>query len=167
MNFTVCIAGKELNAVKGENTISVSGMEILSGNVFADKSIELILKGKRHRAYFQRKDASSGEVYIDNRVIPVRIESETVRRAREILGVRTGAAGNSVAQVMSPMPGLITKILVQENATVAIGDRLCVLEAMKMENELRATVNGTITRIYVKERDTVEKGKSLIEIKLT
>ncbi|HET7153453.1 MAG TPA: acetyl-CoA carboxylase biotin carboxyl carrier protein subunit [Candidatus Kapabacteria bacterium] len=167
MKYTVYAAGKELTAVISEDAISVDGVKVIRGSILTGNYVELIVNGKRYKAFYQAKGALSGEVYIDNRIIPVTIEPENVRRAREILGVNTGGTNKSVLQVISPMPGLIAKITVQEHSHVSVGDRLCVLEAMKMENELRATENGTISRVFVKERDTVEKGKPLIEIKLT
>ncbi len=167
MNYTIRAAGKELSAVITEKSITVNGTQVVLGSTISNNYFELVINGKRKRAFFLRKDSVSGDVYINNTAIPVTIEPDNIRRAREILGVRSGAAASSALQVVSPMPGLIAKILVAENSAVAIGDRLCVLEAMKMENELRATVNGTITKIHVKERDTVEKGKVIIEIKLT
>ncbi|HZV11978.1 MAG TPA: biotin/lipoyl-containing protein [Candidatus Kapabacteria bacterium] len=167
MNYSVRAAGKEVSVVLTENGVTVNGVQVIHGSTVTDNYFEFLINGKRKRAFFLKKDSVSGDVYVDNTAIPVTIEPENIRRAREILGVRSGTAASSVLQVVSPMPGLIAKILVQENSPVAIGDRLCVLEAMKMENELRSTVNGIITKISVKERDTVEKGKVLIEIKLT
>jgi biotin carboxyl carrier protein len=64
----------------------------------------------------------------------------------------------------SPMPGLITKILVKPGMKVKIGDKLLILEAMKMENEIRSDVEGTIEAILVNEGEAVEKGAELLKI---
>ncbi|CUU03585.1 Biotin-requiring enzyme [Candidatus Thermokryptus mobilis] len=64
----------------------------------------------------------------------------------------------------SPMPGLITKILVKPGMKIKIGDKLLILEAMKMENEIRSDVEGTIEAILVNEGDAVEKGAELLKI---
>jgi biotin carboxyl carrier protein len=64
----------------------------------------------------------------------------------------------------SPMPGLITKILVKPGMRIKIGDKLLILEAMKMENEIRSDVEGTIEVILVNEGEAVEKGAELLKI---
>jgi glutaconyl-CoA/methylmalonyl-CoA decarboxylase subunit gamma len=64
----------------------------------------------------------------------------------------------------SPMPGLITKILVKPGMRIKIGDKLLILEAMKMENEIRSDVEGTIEAILVNEGEAVEKGAELLKI---
>ncbi len=62
----------------------------------------------------------------------------------------------------SPMPGLIVKINVNEGDAFAKGDTLLILEAMKMENSLKATAEGVVSAIEAKEGDSVEKGQTLI-----
>lgn len=63
----------------------------------------------------------------------------------------------------APMPGLVLDICVNEGDEVQKGDKLIVLEAMKMENALLAPANVTIKKIAVKKGDSVEKGALLIE----
>ncbi|MBK8298809.1 MAG: hypothetical protein IPK91_16340 [Saprospiraceae bacterium] len=60
------------------------------------------------------------------------------------------------------MPGVVLEILVAPDATVLKGDPLIVLEAMKMENILRATHDGVVKNIFVLKGDKVEKNKILI-----
>jgi len=64
--------------------------------------------------------------------------------------------------VPAPLSGQIFKIPVRKNQTVAIGDVLIILEAMKMETEIRASKDGIITEINVREGDTVSVGDSLL-----
>jgi acetyl/propionyl-CoA carboxylase alpha subunit len=68
------------------------------------------------------------------------------------------------AHVKAPMPGKIVKVLVSEGDLVEAGHGVVILEAMKMENEIRTTVAGTIKAIKVRETDAVEKNAILIEI---
>jgi biotin carboxyl carrier protein len=67
-------------------------------------------------------------------------------------------------EILAPMPGKIVKILVAENQEIAKGDGLLVIEAMKMQNELRAPRAGRVERIYVKELTGVEAGYKLIRL---
>jgi pyruvate carboxylase subunit B len=68
------------------------------------------------------------------------------------------------AEFKAPMPGLVLKIKKQLGEQVNIGEPLVILEAMKMENELRATSSGTITSVKVKEGESVEKGALIMTI---
>lgn len=66
--------------------------------------------------------------------------------------------------VKAPMPGMILKILVEPGQKISKGDGLLILEAMKMENVLKATANATVKSINIAERTAVEKGTVLIEM---
>lgn len=66
--------------------------------------------------------------------------------------------------VVSPLPGIIMKINVNEGDTVKTGQTLVILEAMKMENEVRAHKDGKITEVLVKNGDSVNEGAALVKI---
>lgn len=66
--------------------------------------------------------------------------------------------------IKAPMPGLILELLVSEGQEVKEGDSLLVLEAMKMENMLVASIDGKVKAIHVKITDAVEKKQLLIEM---
>ena len=71
------------------------------------------------------------------------------------------AAGEAVT---APMPGTILKVNVQNGQAVKEGDLLCVLEAMKMENEIMAPKDGTVTQVLVQKGSTVDTGAPLVVI---
>ncbi|MCX8479740.1 MAG: biotin/lipoyl-binding protein [Chitinophagales bacterium] len=73
-------------------------------------------------------------------------------------------AGNKANDLKAPMPGLILRMMVEEGQEVKKGDSLCVLEAMKMENVLKAAGDGVVKKIVVKEKTTVEKGQLMIQM---
>ena len=66
--------------------------------------------------------------------------------------------------VKAPMPGMVLKILVTPGQQVNKGDALIILEAMKMENLLKAAAAGTVKAIKATEKTAVEKGAILIEM---
>jgi len=66
--------------------------------------------------------------------------------------------------VKAPMPGMVLKVLVQPGQQIAKGDGLLILEAMKMENVLKASADAVVKSINVQERTAVEKGAVLIEM---
>ena len=71
----------------------------------------------------------------------------------------------SIGTLAAPMPGKILEIMVKEGQSVDMGDPLLILEAMKMENELKAPADGIIDSLHVKQADSVEKNQILLEIK--
>ncbi len=85
---------------------------------------------------------------VDARVYTMR-EAELAR----LMPVKT--AGGSGKQVLCPMPGLLREVLVGEGQAVKAGESLAVVEAMKMENVLKAERDGTVDRILVKPGDSL------------
>jgi biotin carboxyl carrier protein len=67
-------------------------------------------------------------------------------------------------RLKAPIPGLITRLMVQQGDTVEVGQPLLVLEAMKMENEIRATRPGVITTLHVGIGQSVIRNELLAEI---
>ncbi len=87
---------------------------------------------------------------------------ERARYIRGLVGAGKTHAGGGV--VKAPMPGLVVRILVEVGQTVAVGQGIVVLEAMKMENELKAAGPGVVERIDVTIGVAVEKGAALVVI---
>ena len=67
-------------------------------------------------------------------------------------------------KVESPLPGVIIEVSVKEGQAVKMGQKVAVLEAMKMENEIAATVDGTVTAIHVAKGDSVLEGAPIVTI---
>lgn len=80
----------------------------------------------------------------------------------EKLGM-TNSAGTRLNNVRAPMPGLIIDLRVSPGQTIQVGESLLILEAMKMENIIKAVGDGQVKRVNVKKGDSVEKGQVLIE----
>jgi biotin carboxyl carrier protein len=76
----------------------------------------------------------------------------------------SGASSASGGALTSPMPGKVVKVLVKEGETVAEGQTLLVMEAMKMQNELKSPSAGTVAKIHVEEGGTVETGAKLVDV---
>jgi len=80
----------------------------------------------------------------------------------EKLGM-TDLANKQLNDLKAPMPGLIASVLVNEGDEVSKGDSLLILEAMKMENVIKAAGDGIIKNIKVEKAQSVEKNQVLIE----
>ena len=89
----------------------------------------------------------------------VRVESERLRAAAAVKR-RDGGASEKV--LLAPMPGRVAKVLVAVGDEIAAGQGVMVVEAMKMENELRAKGAAKVAEIHVKPGDTIESGAKLV-----
>ena len=74
------------------------------------------------------------------------------------------AASAGATAVNAPLPGNILKVKATQGSAVKKGDLLCVLEVMKMENEILAPADGTVTAVYAKEGTSVNTGDVLFEL---
>ncbi|MBL0209950.1 MAG: biotin/lipoyl-binding protein [Holophagaceae bacterium] len=81
---------------------------------------------------------------------------------RKALLAAAGGAASSGGTLTAPMPGKVVKLLVKEGDTVIEAQPLLIMEAMKMQNELRATSAGRVSKITVQEGATVETGGTLM-----
>jgi biotin carboxyl carrier protein len=91
----------------------------------------------------------------------VRVESERMRSAEQ--AKKTTVTGGDKL-VKSPMPGRVVKVLIAKGDVVEVGQGLLVLEAMKMENEVRARIAGTVAEVHVAPGATVEGNAKLVTL---
>jgi len=96
------------------------------------------------------------EVSVEGRRFPVEVVDarSTLRKAAQHRHVGT-------AELRAPMPGKIVKLLVMEGAAVKAGQGVLVMEAMKMQNEIKSTKNGIVKKLGVKEGAPVNAGDVL------
>jgi pyruvate carboxylase subunit B len=99
---------------------------------------------------------------IDGYTYLVEAIDERTRAIRDMTAKSAGVAGP--APLKAPMPGLIVRINVAAGDSVEVGQGLVVMEAMKMENELRASAAGIVKAVHVAAGAAVEKGTLLIEL---
>ena len=99
-------------------------------------------------------------VEVDGETYRIRVEEET----RYIIRTRGGKAHTGGQVLKAPMPGKVVHIGVEVGQAVKPGDGLVVLEAMKMENEFRATVVGSVKEIRVQVGQPVNPGDTLVVI---
>jgi biotin carboxyl carrier protein len=107
------------------------------------KKIGVLKKGKKLQVFLD------GDLY--------ELEAVSEREQRKTSQIATG-----VQEIKSPMPSRVVKILKGEGDEVAAEEGIIVVEAMKMESELKTPIAGIIKEIMVKEGDTVESGTVLL-----
>ena len=109
-------------------------------------------------------DGASGastlySVQIDGTTYSIAIRDPR-RRSRE----RGGAAREGKQNITAPMPGKVIRILVSENQRVEHGQGLVVVEAMKMQNEIKSPKSGGVAKVLVREGQTVNAGETLLVV---
>jgi len=91
----------------------------------------------------------------------VSVVDERTHHVQQLVASTAVPAGHSLK---APMPGLVLRVLVSEGEQVSAGQGLVVLEAMKMENELKAGAAGVVRSVRAVAGATVEKGQLLLEV---
>ena len=146
----------------GDNSISLDGKKIQADvQKILPGQYSVLLNGKSICAAVHRNDLIytviiNGNVY--------NVEIETSLKKLNTLWSEAPHKKQLDMEVRSPMPGMVVRCEVKEGEKIAAGDGLLILEAMKMENEIRATIEGTVKKILVFDRQVVEKGELLLLI---
>lgn len=126
--------------------------------------ISVLHNGKSYTAILEKTDQKAKEITlrINGQTHKVAIK-EPIDQLLSSMGMDLKAM-QKAEPVKAPMPGMILKVLVEPGQAIKKGDGLLILEAMKMENVLKASGDATVKAIKVNERTAVEKGAILIEL---
>ena len=165
MRYFVRIGDTEREVLIDGDTVSVDGsvvrarVEDLTG-----APLQIVSIGNEvHRVFARRGDhRGQYDLSIGGHRFAVEALDERARAIRELGGAAARPTGP--AHLVAPMPGLIVRVNVAEGERVRAGQSLVVMEAMKMENELRATAAAVVRRIVVTPGSAVEKGAIILEM---
>lgn len=126
--------------------------------------LSILHRGKSYEAIVEdiNKTAKEIRLRINGQRYTVAIQ-EPIDQLLHEMGLDI-AATKKIEPIKAPMPGMVLKVLVQPGQRIAKGDGLLILEAMKMENVLKAPADATIKSIRIAERTAVGKGDVLIEL---
>lgn len=136
----------------------------LDAQVQPNGLISILHNNKSYTAMIEEVDIKKKElsVRVNGQVYKIAVK-EPIDQLLTSMGMDLKAM-QKVEPVKAPMPGMILKVLVAPGQQINKGDGLLVLEAMKMENVLKASGPATVKAIKVDERTAVEKGAILIEL---
>ncbi len=164
MRYFVTVAGRTLEVELDEGTTRVNGREVradlaaLPGTPLR----HLLLDGRSYPLTAEAGEARGGwTVTLDGRRFDADVVDERKRAIRAMAASAGGVQGPR--PIRAPMPGLVTRLEVAAGEAVSVGQGLVIVEAMKMENELKAEAAGVVSRIFVAAGQAVEKGAVLIE----
>lgn len=126
--------------------------------------VRLVRIGEQVHRVVARRGVSRGLWQLD--LDGTRMEAEALdERLRAIKDLTAAAAvASGPAPLVAPMPGLVVRVTVAVGDTVSAGQGLVMIEAMKMENELRATAPGLVTAVRAVPGQAVDKGAVLVEL---
>ena len=123
--------------------------------------VSLLLNHRSYEAVVEERD-ERWEVLVRGELYSVQVQDERAYRLAKARGGETAVHGDAI--IKSPMPGIIIATPVAAGDMVQKGDKVIILESMKMENELRAPREGMVARVQVQPGDSVEKGQVLAVI---
>jgi biotin carboxyl carrier protein len=163
MNYIATIGGREIKVTVEEvgadrYLVTGEGKEHLVDAHQVQDSVWSVLYGMDSFEVDVQGRDEEYEVLIDGDCYKFSLMNE--QRKALIGGGGMGAAGKAL--VTSPMPGKVVKLLVDEGEEVQSDQGVIVVEAMKMENELKSAVTGKVKEIFVKEGEVVEAGAKLL-----
>ncbi len=186
-------ANPELGVKYNTELLQKNGLEVTEENIFiaaacGDKGIAF-LKGDRPMGIRYRDEekpaakAGASNAYtatVDGKAVTVEVSADGKEYTAKVNGksfkvavaegaaapaaASTASAGGAAADLAAPMPGTIIKVLVAEGDTVAEGQTVLVMEAMKMETEIKAENAGKIAQVLVAQGAVVSAGDVLVKI---
>jgi len=164
--YVIRLNSKKMNLkIMNDDTIEVDGREIkFSITETADSKYILKIDNKIFEASILEMKDDDCNIFIDNQNIEVNIKTSLQEKAFQLLS-EAQISSNHQTTIKSPMPGLVVKIFKQEGDKIMKGEAVMILEAMKMENEIKASIDGIISEIFVEAGKPLEKNIPLFTIK--
>lgn len=165
MQFESEINGQtfEIKIDKNQSNAQINGMHI-EYQIISKADGQFLLRSgtKTYKIDTISKDNKDIVFSVDGTFIKATVKNEQ-HLLLEQLGFKTDTEA-SLGQLNAPMPGKIIEVLVTPGNQVALGEPVMILEAMKMENELKAPTAGVLNTLHVSTGDNVEKNQPLLEI---
>ena len=165
MKYVVDVAGRSVEVELDGDRVRVDGTVVTASLAeLAGTPVVLLTLGDTVHRVVVAKDSARGRyaLSLDGRRYEVEALDERTRAIRALSGAAAGPKGP--APLVAPMPGLIVRVNVEVGASVQPGQGLVVMEAMKMENELRAASAGTVKAVRAVPGTAVERGTVLVEL---
>ena len=170
-DLIIKIDEQEFNAkfTDGNPNIAINGhpyqvelMRQLGRNIYS-----FSVNNKMCQVEFDINEKEQSHIMMNGMSFDIDITNETKRMIEQY--IKQSGIGNESGnlKVKAPMPGLVVKILIEEGQTIHKGDKVIIVEAMKMENALQSSIDAVVKSIRVREGQPVEKDALLIELEAT
>jgi pyruvate carboxylase subunit B len=159
--YVVMMEGREYSvAINTDGMITVEGCEEeinvqpLGGDAYS------VLLGNHLTPITARRIGDGYHVLLKNNQVEVNVETERDRLVKKY--ATSSVATHQRHEIRAPMPALVVRVEVKVSDEVKVGQGLVILEAMKMENEIKSHQSGRVKEIYVAKGKPVEKGELLL-----
>ena len=165
MKYFVRVGDTEMEVSLDGDAIRVDGQTVAARIADVEGTpVRMLTVGDEVHRIVVRPGGARGSytIWVDGFRHEVEALDERMRAIRELAGATAGPAGP--APLTAPMPGMIVRVNVQVGDQVVPGQGLVVIEAMKMENELRATSPARVKAVVAQPGSAVEKGALLVEL---
>lgn len=165
MKYIIDLNGERHEVEVDGSTAKVGDIELAAGLEAIDGTpLAVVTLGDEvHRVVVRRTGGRGRYVLsVDGHRFEVEALDERARTIRDITAAVTKPSGP--APIVAPMPGLVVRVNVGVGDVITAGHGAVVMEAMKMENELRAKTAGTVKAVHAEVGMAVEKGAILIEL---
>jgi len=162
--YVAHVLREEMKVTLAGDSWKLNGLEILPEmtNIEAG-TIRLRFQNCSYECHYHGiDDEGNTHVYVNGKHVLFTLDDEHSLLLKKFENTTTKKS--HAATIKAPMPGKITKVLVSVGDAIKAGQGVLILEAMKMENELKASAAGVVQAIRVNETDTVEKNAFLIDI---
>lgn len=163
MKYIVTVAGREVEVEVDGERVTVGGRTLAAtlGRVSGTPLRQLSLDGRPETLVMQPSGRGQWGVGMRGEHWELEVVDERTRHIRTLTGGADRQRG--AGALRAPMPGLVVRVLVEPGQMVSRGGGVVVLEAMKMENELKAAADGKVKVVRIGTGEPVEKGQVLVE----
>ncbi len=163
--FKVTVNNKEYEAKYDLNTKEIGGHAFEADILEYKKGKFHILRNNKSmmaEIVEMNAEEKSFVIKVNNTIYTVKVRDKYDELLRE-MGIDV-VAGLKAKDIKAPMPGLVLNVLVENGQSIIKGDAILILEAMKMENVLKAPSDGIIRKIRITKGDKVEKNQIMIDL---
>lgn len=120
------------------------------------------IDGEEKNIVVNSSNSAEFNLLVDGVYVDIKFQTALQKYAADLMEKTASLHRHQI--IKSPMPGMVLKIKVEEGVAIKKGESIMILEAMKMENEIKASADGIVKHIFVSEGTPVEKNASLFEM---
>lgn len=163
MKYLVALGGQTVEVEVDGDQVRVAGrvLRAHASQVPGTPLWRLDLDGRTVVLPLERLEAGQWTALVQGAVVEVEALDERTKYIRSLAAAAAGPTGP--VSLKAPMPGLVVRVMAEAGQLVGAGEGVLVLEAMKMENELKAAGRAVVKVVHVAPGQAVEKGQVLVE----
>lgn len=127
-------------------------------------NFKITVDGQVYSVAVEEQEGGKALVEVNGKKVTVAYEKEAAVKAAPVARPVAAAGAGVSGKISSPLPGNITKVMVNAGQKVKRGEVMLTMEAMKMENNVMAECDGTVTEVYVAVGQSVMQGDALVYV---